>query len=82
MYSLKSNPETRNPLKTKNKSTPIQPILTVKENKWMCLNKTNNIAIPLKKSSSFNLINICCIFDCLLFIISANSLIYGLSFPL
>ena len=54
-YSLKSKPETRNPLKTKNKSTPIHPIFFVNGNNGICLRKISNNAVPLKKSSSLNL---------------------------
>ena len=50
-YSENSNPDTRNPLSTKNKSTPYPPGLANQLSISMCLNRTPMMAIPLRKSS-------------------------------
>ena len=58
LNSLNKRPETKKPLNTKNKSTPIQPIFSVNWQIYRCLSKTNTIAIPRKKSSSLSLFNL------------------------
>ena len=52
IYSLNNNPETRKPLNTKNKSTPIQPIFTVNAKRYLWRKMTNMIAMPRRKSIS------------------------------
>ncbi|GAA4397896.1 hypothetical protein GCM10023187_07820 [Nibrella viscosa] len=54
IYSLKSIPDIKNPLNTKNKSTPIHPKFFVNVNNGICLKRTKRMAVPLKKSSSLS----------------------------
>ena len=56
MYSLNRSPDTRKPLSTKNKSTPIHPILVVNLNRYWCLSSTSMMATPRRKSSSRSLV--------------------------
>src|SRR5260370_33452428 len=51
LYSLKSKPEIKKPLKTKNKSTPAQPVSFQKPSITPCLPSTSPTAIQRRISS-------------------------------
>src|SRR5688500_15818987 len=49
-YSPKRRPETRNPLSTKKRSTPIQPESFHAANAYLCAPRTSRMAIALRVS--------------------------------
>ena len=56
LYFLNNKPDTKKPLSTKNKSTPIHPIFEVKGESGKCLSKPKIIEPPLKTSNYLNLL--------------------------